>query len=662
MMARPSLLWLGYNSFRLTSVVFMIWALAVQFLAIANEISIYSGAYDDSAVHAVSTSPSTTAVVSISASLAGTAGTRGPSAVSTLNIGDTASTIGVVASATPVMGAARLSRTADSEEEDRDGEATAPGQPSHLPRKVQRVIERADASVSDAEVDCAVTSVPSHPAGAIFMVISRLIGAATSALLTCGQLGLPEQLLYDYIPWLGPQSTPLWLGLVQCIFATENLRVYATQSVLLPIWGVLVLGISNMILGIALSWRSRKLPKAPPPLLYFHRPLRLLYWTPAPRCYDQLLLQDDRCDDESTAIEKAEKGEPSLPKTQSMAQGQYDVTYSAPEVHQREHRISPEHQSGHTDVRHGGYPTFSGGGLTDPESQVPAGFLERGEDGRPMRFVRAEGPESHLPAVSQLPTRSALVQSPHRPPVRSRHTFGVGQHPPVQSLEQQSSAPAESQQRNSQLRVPQLTREESADTIALIKRGRPSRSQGTDRAGDQAQQSNSPSRNSQSITTRRFSGIDSQSTRQLAESFPVPPRGKTVLTRPEKARKRRSKASRISVLSPTLEVAEPPTPSTAREARFPRGLPGGPVSPKRSNSGRKRENAARLGVSSPTAPPTTARARQADFEREQPPGQDARLISAEPPCSNEIKAITAKLPRRADKVLGGGYLEGGTEL
>lgn len=47
----------------------------------------------------------------------------------------------------------------------------------------------------------------------------------------------------------------------------------------------------------------------------------------------------------------------------------------------------------------GGYPTFSGSGLTDIERQVPTGFLERYKDGRIIKFISEKGEEVEKPIL-----------------------------------------------------------------------------------------------------------------------------------------------------------------------------------------------------------------------------------------------------------------------
>ena len=44
-------------------------------------------------------------------------------------------------------------------------------------------------------------------------VADLLTSAAALAVLICAQLGWPEMFLYNHAAWLGPQSTPLWLGI-----------------------------------------------------------------------------------------------------------------------------------------------------------------------------------------------------------------------------------------------------------------------------------------------------------------------------------------------------------------------------------------------------------------------------------------------------------------
>lgn len=71
------------------------------------------------------------------------------------------------------------------------------------------------------------------------------------------------------------------------------------------------------------------------------------------------------------------------------------------------------------DVRQGGYPTFSGGRMTDPGSQVPTGVLEQGTDGRAIRFMREDGDGVGRPqqAPPRRPRRKAsppMIEVPGR--------------------------------------------------------------------------------------------------------------------------------------------------------------------------------------------------------------------------------------------------------
>jgi hypothetical protein len=71
------------------------------------------------------------------------------------------------------------------------------------------------------------------------------------------------------------------------------------------------------------------------------------------------------------------------------------------------------------DVRQGGYPTFSGGRMTDPGSQVPTGVLEQGSDGRAMSVMREDGDGVGRPhqATPRRPRRKAsppMIEVPGR--------------------------------------------------------------------------------------------------------------------------------------------------------------------------------------------------------------------------------------------------------
>ena len=67
----------------------------------------------------------------------------------------------------------------------------------------------------------------------------------------------------------------------------------------------------------------------------------------------------------------------------------------------------------------GGYPTFSGGGLTNPQRQVPIGFIEHTKDGRKIEFVSEHtGEPIKVPAEMAEDTQIRAQRRSQLPPRR----------------------------------------------------------------------------------------------------------------------------------------------------------------------------------------------------------------------------------------------------
>ncbi|OCF56569.1 hypothetical protein L486_05419 [Kwoniella mangroviensis CBS 10435] len=401
----PSLTWVGYNLLRLTAIVIICWALAVQFIAIGNDMSAYSD------TQSTSTSNISSGVRFSSTS---TASSRNPYAAPTARSSST--NIAAIGATTQ----------------------TPPAKRSLEDITTTYLIKRQNGD-SDGEVEEANygrSSVPRQPGGVVFTIFSRLIMASTLSLLLLGQFGWPEMFLYDHVPWLGPQSTPIWLGLIQTIVAIENLRVYAKSSVLPPCWALFVIGLINLTIGGVLLWLGRNLPKSPSPPLYFNLSTRVMYFRPPPQCYDPITKpykQTNRISDpelQDSALEKKQLPSSNLKSLGLVSDDEHELEkisihseegFSLPIESQfkRQTPIDSSHtetrngkdQKQYTDVTKGGYPTFSGGGLTDPSSQVPLGFIERTKDGRKIEFINSEIGQDQQSAQQQkrrsdLPPRS----------------------------------------------------------------------------------------------------------------------------------------------------------------------------------------------------------------------------------------------------------------
>ncbi|WWD05571.1 hypothetical protein V865_003652 [Kwoniella europaea PYCC6329] len=396
----PSLTWVGYNLLRLTAIVILCWAIAVQFIAIGDDMSAYSDAQpsstsNNSGIISSSTAPSSS---------------RNPYAA------PSARSSSIV---TAAIGAVTQN---PSDKRGSEDNAT-----SYLIRR-----QGGDSAGEVGEANFGLSSIPRQPVGVVFTIFSRLIMVSSLSLLLLGQFGWPEMFLYNHISWLGPQSTPIWLGLVQTIVAIENLRVYAKSSVLLPCWALFVIGLINLTIGGVLLWLGRKLPKSPCPPLHFNISTRVMYFSPPPKCYDPITKpqkQTDRISDPELQ-DSASEGK-QLPSSNVKSLGldeeeeefekisiRSEEGFSLPiesqyrkrvptDTSQIEARNGNDHNH-HTDVTKGGYPTFSGGGLTDPSSQVPLGFIERTKDGRKIEFINTNaesGQPTHRKRRSDLPPR-----------------------------------------------------------------------------------------------------------------------------------------------------------------------------------------------------------------------------------------------------------------
>ncbi|WVQ65067.1 uncharacterized protein L199_003237 [Kwoniella botswanensis] len=398
----PSLTWVGYNLLRLTAIVILCWAIAVQFIAIGDDMSAYSDTQ----------SSSTSNNAGIISSSTASSSSRNPYAAPTARSSS---------SFTAAIGAVTQN---PSDRRSFEDSATS----------YSYLIKRQSGDTADEvrQANYGLSSVPRQPGGVVFTIFSRLSMVSTLSLLLLGQFGWPEMFLYDHVPWLGPQSTPIWLGMVQTIVAIENLRIYAKSSVLLPCWALFIIGLINFTIGGVLSWLGRKLPKSPSPPLYFNLSTRVMYFRPPPPCYNPITkphkqterildpeLQGSASEDKLLPSSNAkslglDEDEEEFDKISIRSEEGFSLPIEsqyrkrAPtDPSQIEARNGDDHNH-HTDVTKGGYPTFSGGGLTDPSSQVPLGFIERTKDGRKIEFINTNaesGRSDHQKRRSDLPPR-----------------------------------------------------------------------------------------------------------------------------------------------------------------------------------------------------------------------------------------------------------------
>lgn len=153
---------------------------------------------------------------------------------------------------------------------------------------------------------------------------------------------------------------------------------------------------------------ARRLPAVPPPPLYFSKAYRLLYWTRPPIFYNQLNLKHPahpahQSQGEGTEVSSSKESQDvekqQIPRSNALEIG---LAESDDEVDdwvvlntaQNAMRTRPSiRYSNHTDVRKGGYPTFSGHGVNAPGRNVPAGELE--VSGDKVAFVSEDGRKVH---------------------------------------------------------------------------------------------------------------------------------------------------------------------------------------------------------------------------------------------------------------------------
>ena len=318
-----------------------------------------------------------------------------------------------------------------------------------------------------------------------------------------------------------------------------------------------------------LLFLGRRLPKTPAPPLYFNLSQRLLYWRPTPECYAQLLpalptdQRDETLTNEGEGPAFTNAGEIGLAEDED----EEKLAEPAPD------RIGPEHGShinwvdprsapssrfgpAEQDVRQGGYPTFSGGGVMDTKRQVPTGVIERGNDGRVLRFVNEDGSgmgqsraaasavatglgsderndsrardntqgrkslAPHILANTQDPTQSkgnaGSTIPPGQPPHVSREV--ASRFPQAQSL--QPIRPTQKAQRTQQAQQPQQPQQPQHTKIAKLPR--PTLSQ----APTHLKPTTKPIRVLSTIDEDSFLSPTSKLTVEvpaLGASFPLPP-------------------------------------------------------------------------------------------------------------------------------------------
>ncbi|RXK36498.1 hypothetical protein M231_06219 [Tremella mesenterica] len=410
-MARPTVSWIGYNFFRLTAVIFLTWAFVAQFLALASDIQAKN--HISTTLVSQTIAADTGQSSSSSASLTSVALTSTTASLPPIVLGEGSSTPSITADAGDAITATTTATSSILGLE----QSLPTYIPGERPRRFygRRAFKGDRVLVSRDEIQdsgwVAGSSLPDQPGGTGFAILSRLIIAVSISILILAQVGSPEDFLYHHLGWLGPQSTTLFLGLLQIIISVENLRTYEKKGFLIPAWALLVIGSLNVVFGLILRLISRRMPKTPPPALWFNISHRFFFWTRLPKCYAQLFQKpkpaSDLEDDEKQDIEEGLITDPVAAMTQEQdpskvrkPRGERDASredrHGRPEERKakkeglRRTAEKDERLERYRDVRQGGYPTFSGNDPNTAGRHVPAGTLERGKDGREVYLNEAE--------------------------------------------------------------------------------------------------------------------------------------------------------------------------------------------------------------------------------------------------------------------------------
>lgn len=234
---------------------------------------------------------------------------------------------------------------------------------------------------------------------------------------------------------------------------------------------------------------ARRLPQEPPPPLYFSHVYRLLYWTRPPPFYNQLDPKHpshprNRAHprptqpDTQPPINAGDMEKKGAPRSNTLELGLEESEDEEDSVKintaKNATRTRPAmKQERHTDVRKGGYPTFSGHGVNAPGRNVPAGDIEHVGDR--VGFVSEEGqrvrqqhysstqplsvkprikddrlPEESLSKSQQQKTKLAPLDIPRNDPVKSASL----RLPPKRSSTRDSTmVPEHSQNRTSSVKI-----------------------------------------------------------------------------------------------------------------------------------------------------------------------------------------------------------------
>ncbi|ORY34289.1 hypothetical protein BCR39DRAFT_517488 [Naematelia encephala] len=412
----PTLTWVGYNIIRLSALAFLVWGLVAQFITMANDLKEYSATKKSSSSSSLavpSLSIQDTDTTSNDSPLVTGTSTSTPTLVTAEEATSTltsSETLVVATETTPIHDTAITTAPL----------AIAGTLPENESARVWTLAKRDN---SESEGYYGSSAIPRQAGGALFAVLSRLLFVVAMSLLCIGQLGWPEQWLYDHMPLFGATSTPIWVGTGETVIGILNLAIHAKSAVLIPAWCIAVVGLLNILSGAVLLFLGRRLPKNPPPAMYFHLATRFLYWTEPSGVYrrlsdpkeaaqsqadelekgishrsnaSELGLDDDDDDDDDADVEVEDVREGIQERTRP-----HDTSQPIPIPRmQIRHEPLPEQ-----DIRNGGYPTFSGRGLTDPASQVPKGVLDVDRLGRIKGFVREDAGRKERERIVEMTNR-----------------------------------------------------------------------------------------------------------------------------------------------------------------------------------------------------------------------------------------------------------------
>ncbi|KAK4686159.1 hypothetical protein P7C73_g3970, partial [Tremellales sp. Uapishka_1] len=341
-MRPPTLTWIAFNVFRLLAIVAMVWALAAQFLCIASDMMAYHSAKNSSS-SPVQDTQTGSAKTSMPVSW--------PSATLASDSASKADTSMTVPTSTEVA----VFRPTGSFDTDGDGSSDNAVKGAVLRKR------DTNTSGNTIEADFGLSSIPRQPGGIVQVPLPHVspgradwialqLGIAIAPHTGC--LALPA---HSGASWLAGN-----VSVCACCMARPAKYAHLDGC--------------PAVNGGGLIIQYRRMPRSPPPALYFNLSQRLLYFTPLPECYLQLFQKSSPDPGNDTPVPPSNAQEIGLDEEEKI-EGPPSLPQHLPEL----------------DIRRGGYPTFSGGSVADPTSQVPKGVVETDKRGMPIRFAREDG-------------------------------------------------------------------------------------------------------------------------------------------------------------------------------------------------------------------------------------------------------------------------------